>query len=79
MALRKPTFIRWTEEAEAHHILEWAGLDSGSRDGPPRPSQSDPAPRLYRWPARLVYRLRTILGRRTTRIARDGGWLDSLS
>ena len=27
MTSRKPTFVRWAEEAEAKHVFEWAELD----------------------------------------------------
>jgi hypothetical protein len=30
MALRNPTFIRWTEKAEASHVLDWAGFEPDS-------------------------------------------------
>ena len=27
MTSRKPTFVRWAEEAEAKQVCEWAGLE----------------------------------------------------
>jgi hypothetical protein len=65
---RKPTFVRWAEEAEAKQVCEWAGLERacdppdvdtershGSRERPP-----------------FLRRLRGLFGSQTAQIERDG-------
>jgi hypothetical protein len=39
---RRPTFIRWAEEAEAKHICEWAEFDQ-TRDRPDIDTERSPA------------------------------------
>jgi len=65
---RKPTFVRWAEEAEAKQVCEWAELEQacdppdvdtersyGSRERPP-----------------FLRRLRGLFGGQTAQIERDG-------
>lgn len=60
MAVGKPTLLRWTEEAEAKHVREWAVLEYATRDGTLRLCQCAPTPRgSTRWPAQLFCGLRT--------------------
>jgi hypothetical protein len=52
MAARRPTTLRWSEEAEAHHVREWAELERGalSRLGVCAP----PSRPLSGWPTFLA-------------------------
>jgi hypothetical protein len=65
---RKPTFVRWAEEAEAKQVCDWAALDRAS--DPPevntlRSRESDDRPSFLR-------RLRELFGNQITQIGRDG-------
>jgi hypothetical protein len=42
MTARKPAILRWSEEAEASHVREWAALDRGSSNKAARPEAYDP-------------------------------------
>jgi hypothetical protein len=65
---RKPTFVRWTEEAEAKQVCEWAGFEQAfdrpdidterSRGSGERPS--------------FLRRLRGFFGSQIAQIERDG-------
>lgn len=65
---RKPTFVRWAEEAEAKQVCEWAGLEQ-ARDRPDidieRSRESGERPSLLR-------RLRGLFGSQIAQIERDG-------
>ena len=78
MALRKPTLLRWTEEAEAHQVCEWAELERDGLDSALQLRQCVPPPSRSRRLPVLLRRLGTIFGRRNPQIARYDGWLDSL-
>jgi hypothetical protein len=41
MTARKPAILRWSEEAEASHVREWAALDRGSLNSAARPEVCD--------------------------------------
>ena len=68
MTNRKPTFVRWAEEAEAKQVCEWAGLEQAcdrpdieterSRGSGERPS--------------FLRRLRGFFGSQIAQIERDG-------
>jgi hypothetical protein len=72
---RKPTLLRWAEEAEAKQVCEWAGFEHASdrvKVGvAPLPSSAD-RPSLLR-------RLRGLFGSQTAQIARDDQRRGSLS
>ena len=71
---RKPTFLRWLEEAEAKQVCEWAGLDracDGVEVCPELPRNSGIRPFLLR-------RLRGLFGNQSAQIARDDQRRDSL-
>jgi hypothetical protein len=79
MAIGRPTFLRWTEEAEANHIREWAELESDGHDNVFWLRERVPTPpRSNRRPA-LLCRLRTIFGRPKRQMAGDDAWLNGLS
>jgi hypothetical protein len=65
---RKPTFVRWAEEAEAKQVFEWAGLEQ-ARDRPDidieRSRESGERPSFLR-------RLRGLFGSQIAQIERDG-------
>ena len=68
MTIRKPTFVRWAEEAEAKQVCEWAELDRAC--DPPaidagRSRGSDDRLSFLR-------RLRELFGSQITQIERDG-------
>lgn len=67
MTSRKPTLLRWAEEAEAKQVCEWAGFEHASDrvkvGAPPSPSSSD-RPSLLR-------RLRGLFGSQTVQIGQD--------
>jgi hypothetical protein len=72
MAARKPRPLRWSEEAEASHVSEWATLEHGS------PTAAAP---LYICSARpvgpldpfgVLSRVRLFLRRAHLQIMRDG-------
>ena len=63
MTARKPAILRWSEEAEASHVREWAALDRGSSNSAARPEACDP--RTDQSPRRrpLLSRVFTLFGR----------------
>jgi hypothetical protein len=65
---RKPTFVRWAEEAEAKQVCEWAELEQSS-DRPDIDTERSPGsgerPSFLR-------RLRDLFGSQTAQIERDG-------
>ena len=64
---RNPTFVRWTEEAEAKHVCEWAELEQTcdrSDIDTERSRGSDERLSFLR-------RLRCMFGNQTVQIARD--------
>jgi hypothetical protein len=68
VTIRKPTFVRWAEEAEAKQVCEWAELDRAC--DPPaidaeRSRGSDDRLSILR-------RLRQLLASQITQIERDG-------
>ena len=67
MTSRKPTLLRWAEEAEAKQVCEWAGFEHASDrvkvGAAPSPGSPD-RPSLLR-------RLRGLFGNQTAQIARD--------
>ena len=65
---RKPTFVRWAEEAEAKHVCEWAELEQAS-DQPDIDTERSrgPGERLS-----FLRRLRGLFGSQTAQIERDG-------
>jgi hypothetical protein len=63
---RKPTFVRWAEEAEAKQVCEWAGLEQAcDRPDTERSRGSGERPSFLR-------RLRGMFGSQTAQIERDG-------
>ena len=64
---RKPTFLRWLEEAEAKQVCEWAGLEQACD----RPDIDTEQLRGSGERASLLHRLRGLLGNQTVQIARD--------
>ena len=67
MTSRKPTFLRWLEEAEAKQVCEWAELER-ARD---RAEVCPELPRSSRIQPFLLRRLRGLFGNQTAQIARD--------
>jgi len=71
MVVRKPTHLRWSEEAEANQVRQWAELDAGS------PSQAIPpatavVPRRHpRYRPGLLPRLRGLFQKPPPQIVRD--------
>jgi hypothetical protein len=72
MTARKPAPLRWSEEAEANHVREWAELERGS------PNQAA-SPEICLGPSRrplysfgLFSRLRILLRRHNSQIMQDG-------
>jgi hypothetical protein len=65
---RKPTFLRWLEEAEAKQVCEWAGLEQAS-DRPDIDTERSPGSG-----ERLSFfrRLRGMFGSHIAQIERDG-------
>ena len=63
MTARKPATLRWSEEAEANHVREWAALDRESSNKTARPEACDP--RADQSPLRrpLLSRVFTLFGR----------------
>ena len=64
---RKPTFVRWAEEAEAKQVCEWAELEQAF-DPPDIDTERSP------WSGErtsFLRRLRGLFGNQTTQIARD--------
>jgi hypothetical protein len=72
MAARKPTPLRWSEEAEASQVFEWATLERGS----PTPAapiyicSAKPARPLR--PSDVLCWFRRVLRRANLQIMRDG-------
>ena len=68
MTIRKPTFVRWAEEAEAKQVCEWAELDRACD-----PPEVDPE-RSRGSGDRLSFlrRLRGLFASQITQIERDG-------
>ena len=68
MTIRKPTFVRWAEEAEAKQVCEWAELDRAC-DPPAIDAERSRGPddRLS-----FLRRLRGLFGGQITQIERDG-------
>lgn len=68
MTSRKPTFVRWAEEAEAKQICEWAELEQAC-DRPDIDTERSPGsgerPSFLR-------RLRGLFGSQIAQIERDG-------
>jgi hypothetical protein len=65
---RKPTFVRWAEEAEAKQIVEWAELEQASD----RPDiDTERSPRSRDRPS-FLRRLRGLFGSQIAQIERDG-------
>ena len=67
MTSRKPTFLRWLEEAEAKQVCEWAGLEQTGG----RPDIDTEQLRGRDERASLLRRLRGLFGNQTVQIARD--------
>ena len=66
MTSRKPTFVRWAEEAEAKQVCEWAGLEHDRSDVDTERSRGS-GERLA-----FLRRLRGMFGSQTAQIERDG-------
>ena len=64
---RKPTFLRWLEEAEAKQVCEWAGLEQTCD----RPDIDIEQLRGRSERESLLRRLRGLFGNQTVQIARD--------
>ena len=64
---RKPTFLRWLEEAEAKQVREWAGLEQTCD----RPDIDIEQLRGRSEGDSLFRRLRGLFGNQTVQIARD--------
>jgi hypothetical protein len=68
MAARRPTTLRWSEEAEAHHVREWAELERGALSRLGRRGVCAPPRRaLPGWSAFLSWWL-TLFGRQNSEI-----------
>ena len=67
MTSRKPTFVRWAEEAEAKQVCELAGLE-GAFD---RPDVDTEQSRGSGERASFLRRLLGLFGNQTAQIARD--------
>jgi hypothetical protein len=65
---RKPTFVRWAEEAEAKQVCEWAGLEQVCDRSDVDTEQSHGS--RERLP--FLRRLRGLFGSQTAQIERDG-------
>jgi hypothetical protein len=72
MAARKPTPLRWSEEAEASQVFEWATLEHGSptRAAPIYICSAKPACPLH--PSDVLCWFRRVLRRANLQIMRDG-------
>ena len=68
MTSRKPTFVRWAEEAEAKQVCEWAGLEQ-TRD---RSVSTSDRSRGSGERLPFLRRLRGMFGSQTAQIERDG-------
>jgi hypothetical protein len=68
MIVRKSATLRWSEEAEAHHVREWAKLERAAQNNAARAELCAPRPHSSRrWPA--FSRLLSLFGRQTSEIA----------
>ena len=65
---RKPTFLRWLEEAEAKQVCEWAGLEQASD----RPGIDTEQSRGSSERPSFLRRLRGMFGSHSAQIERDG-------
>jgi hypothetical protein len=63
MTARSSPTLRWSEEAEAKHVLEWAELDCGVVNRGVQPDVSSGATDRQRRSASLSFWLRTLLRR----------------
>ena len=63
MTARKPAILRWSEEAEASHVREWAALDRGSSNSAARPEACDPRADQLRRGRPLLWGVFTLFGR----------------
>ena len=68
MTSRKPTFVRWAEEAEAKQICEWAELEQACD----RPDTDTERSRASGERASFLRRLRGLFGSQIVQIERDG-------
>ena len=68
MTSRKPTFVRWAEEAEAKQVCEWAGLEQACD----RPDIDTERSRGSREQLSFLRRLRGMFGSHVAQIERDG-------
>ena len=65
---RKPTFVRWAEEAEAKQVCEWAGLEQAC-DRPDIETERSRGPGDR---PSFLRRLRGLFGSQIEQIERDG-------
>jgi hypothetical protein len=72
MTVRKPTILRWSEEAEANHVREWAELDRDVLNRAARPDVCSGRPHRPARLSALVARLKAILGSDNPEIMQDG-------
>jgi hypothetical protein len=63
MTARKPAILRWSEEAEANHVREWAALDRGSSNKAVCPEACDPRADQSRRRRPLLWGVFTLFGR----------------
>jgi len=63
MTAWKPAILRWSEEAEANHVREWAALDRGSSNNTGRPEACDPRADQSSRRRPLLSRVFTLFGR----------------
>jgi len=63
MTARKPAILRWSEEAEANHVREWAALDRGSSNAAVCPEACDPPADQSALRRPLLSRVFTLFGR----------------
>ena len=71
---RKPTFLRWLEEAEAKQVCEWAEIEGACDQAEVCPELA-PSSRIGPF---FLRRLRGLFGNQTVQIARDDQRRDSL-
>jgi hypothetical protein len=72
MTMRKPTLLRWSEEAEANHIREWAELDHGAPDRAARAGfGSRRRLQTFGWTGVSGW-LRVMVRRRSSQLMQDG-------
>jgi len=72
MAARKPRPLRWSEEAEASHVSEWAALEHGSSIAATLPDIRSARPVCPLDPFGVLSRIRLFLRRAHLQIMRDG-------